>query len=251
MECENFNKNDLIMGFYRGPNIVTDGLVLYLDAGNTKSYPGTGTTWLDKSGYRNNGTLVNTPGYNSQNGGSIVFDGVNDFVEKSNIPVNSPISFTASNFTLEHWIKITAYEPGTYFGLTNMIMAKGPTSTFNYATQVTNSTTLTFIHRNNAEGLIGLNFTVPTLTNLITQVVFVITTTQVSLYISGNLSSTQNLTGNPITPYNNDPLLLGGHYSTSNTSFTGNMYCHRIYNKALTAQEVLQNYNATKSRFNL
>ena len=239
------------MAFQYSPKIVTDGLVLYLDAANPKSIVSGATTWTDMSRGGNNGTLVNNLGFDSQNGGSLVFDGVDDYVEKANIPVNSPISFTTGNFTLEHWIKITAYEPGTYFGLTNMIMAKGPASTFNYATQVTNSTTLTFIHRNNAEGLIGLNFTVPSLTNNISQVVFSITLTQVSLYINGNLSSTQNLTGNPITPYANDGLQIGGHYQIANTSFTGNMYCHKIYNRALTAQEVLQNYNATKSRFGL
>jgi hypothetical protein len=65
---------------FTGPNIVTDGLVLYLDAANQKSYPGTGTTWNDLSGNGNNGTLVNGPTFNSDNNGSIVFDGVDDYV---------------------------------------------------------------------------------------------------------------------------------------------------------------------------
>lgn len=62
------------------PPIVTNGLVLHLDAGDTASYPVTGTTWTDLSGNGNNGTLVNGVGYNSANGGSLVFDGVNDRV---------------------------------------------------------------------------------------------------------------------------------------------------------------------------
>ena len=57
---------------------VKDGLVLDLDAGNPLSYPGTGTTWTDLSGNNNNGTLINGVGYNSDNGGSLVFDGVDD-----------------------------------------------------------------------------------------------------------------------------------------------------------------------------
>jgi hypothetical protein len=239
------------MGFYRGPNIVTDGLVLSLDAGNTKSYPGSGTIWYDKSGNGNNGTLTNGPTFNSANGGSIVFDGTDDYINATSLPIDSPLSFSNGNFTLEHWVKITSYEPGVYFGLTNMIMSKGPASRFNYATQVTNPTTLSFIHRDNSEGLIFLNFTVPTITNNISQIIFSITLTQVLLYLNGILIQIKSLTGNPITPYANDPLLIGGLYNTNNTNFIGNMYLHKIYSKALSVQEVLQNYNATKSRFNL
>ena len=66
------------------PRIVTDGLVLCLDAGNRKSYPGSGTSWVDMSGNNNTGTLTNGPTFGGGNGGSIVFDGVNDFVNFSN-----------------------------------------------------------------------------------------------------------------------------------------------------------------------
>ena len=61
------------------PNIITDGLVLYLDAANTKSYVSGSTTWTDLVGL-NNGTLINGPTFNSANGGSIVFNGVNNYV---------------------------------------------------------------------------------------------------------------------------------------------------------------------------
>ena len=64
--------------------IVSSGLVLHLDAGNASSYPGSGTTLTDLSGSGNNGTLVNGPTYSSANGGSLSFDGVNDYVSVSN-----------------------------------------------------------------------------------------------------------------------------------------------------------------------
>jgi hypothetical protein len=73
------------MGISYNPSIVTNGLVLALDAGNRKSYPGTGTTWTDLSGLGNTGTLINGPTYSSANGGSIVFDGANDYVITSTI----------------------------------------------------------------------------------------------------------------------------------------------------------------------
>jgi len=72
------------MSVYAGPEIVNDGLVLCLDAGNAKSYPGSGTAWTDLSGLGNNGTLTNGPTFDSANG-SIVFDGSNDYVTRSNV----------------------------------------------------------------------------------------------------------------------------------------------------------------------
>ena len=68
------------MSTLQSGHIITDGLVIALDAANTKSYPGSGTTWSDLSGNSNNGTLTNGPTFNSRNGGSIVFDGVDDYV---------------------------------------------------------------------------------------------------------------------------------------------------------------------------
>jgi formylglycine-generating enzyme required for sulfatase activity len=85
--------------------IVSDGLVLWLDAGITPSYPTSGTTWTDLSGNNNNGTLVNGPTYSSTNGGSLVFDGTNDYVNISN---SSSFNFGSGDFTVESWIRITS-----------------------------------------------------------------------------------------------------------------------------------------------
>ena len=63
------------------PSVITTGLQLYLDAGNASSYPGSGTTWTDLSGNSRDGTLTNGPTYSGTNGGSIVFDGSNDYVQ--------------------------------------------------------------------------------------------------------------------------------------------------------------------------
>jgi hypothetical protein len=88
-----------------GPSIVTNGLILNLDAGNPASYPGTGTVWTDLSPSGFNGTLVNGVGYSSNNGGSLVFDGVNDYVLiDSNFSLNTSIGFT-----INLWFKLTSY----------------------------------------------------------------------------------------------------------------------------------------------
>ena len=89
------------MGVSGGPDIIQDGLVFEVDASDRNSYPTTGTTWFDLSGNRNNGTLTNGPTFNSANGGSIVFDGTNDFV-------NCGTSFTnlTTQLSINLWGKI-------------------------------------------------------------------------------------------------------------------------------------------------
>ena len=76
------------MGLAHSPRTVTDGLVLALDAGNTKSYSGSGTTWSDLSGKGNDGTLVNSPTYSNLNGGNFNFDEVNDYVNIGSTAIN-------------------------------------------------------------------------------------------------------------------------------------------------------------------
>jgi hypothetical protein len=90
---------------FTGPNIVKNGLVLWLDAANTKSYPGSGTTWTDMSGNNNSGSLVNGPSYNNQFLGSVSFDGADDYMTIANI-TNS-----TSGFTWDFWINIDVNQP--------------------------------------------------------------------------------------------------------------------------------------------
>ena len=92
------------MGVFAGPNtIVTNGLVLALDAGNIKSYPGSGSIWSDFSISQNTGILINGPTYNSSNGGCIEFDGTNDNCSLLNIPpINgNEITFCLWNYGID------------------------------------------------------------------------------------------------------------------------------------------------------
>jgi hypothetical protein len=79
---------------------ITNGLILNLDAANTKSYPGSGTTWTDLSQYKSNGTLTNGPTFSSTNGGGITFDGTNDFVLLTS---GAALLTQTSNITMEIW----------------------------------------------------------------------------------------------------------------------------------------------------
>ena len=88
---------------YTGPYIVTDGLTLAVDAGSTRSYPGIGTTWTDLVG-SNNGALENSPTFDSGNGGSIVFDGTDDYVRFGNTGLTLKSINIWCYFNIEIWI---------------------------------------------------------------------------------------------------------------------------------------------------
>ena len=96
-----------VTAYLQSLGIVTDGMVLNLDAGTPLSYPGSGTTWTDLSGNGRNGTLTNGPTYNSANGGSIVFDGSNDYISFNNVTTSSLGLTSSSGATLSCWLKIT------------------------------------------------------------------------------------------------------------------------------------------------
>ena len=87
-----------------GPDITTNGLILSLDAANRKSYPGSGTTWFDRSGNGINGILTNGPTFSAANGGSLVFDGINDVVNTTTSIIDRS---DGQEITVSCWIKPT------------------------------------------------------------------------------------------------------------------------------------------------
>jgi len=221
------------MGVYTRPSIVTNGLVLNLDAANIKSYPGSGTTWSDLSGNRNTGTLVNGPTFSRDGGGNIVFDGVDDYISFSAI--------TNTIYTVDFWYKMGGND-GTYGYFASSGdngLAIGEGGTFNGLVYGQ------FYYWNGAtSNLLG---TIPSTTNWNHICALINTTTNnIQIYGNGNQLSTTNITGMSTSITNI------GRYIASNLNFLkGSLANYLIYNRALTAQEIQQNYNALKSRFNL
>jgi hypothetical protein len=235
--------------------VIQTGLVYNIDLGSTISYPGTGTVLNDLK-QNHNLMIINGATYSANDRyGALIFDGINDYCVTT-LPLGSPLSLT-QNFTIEQVFKPTAYQTSAYFGLTNMLLSKGTASTYNYATQVSNNTTVSFIKRNDAEGLQGHDFTVPSLLNKINMVTFVIQNGDntgidtVSCYYNGQFVSTQNISGGIMAAYDNDPLYLGGLGDVQYTGFTGSYYSGRIYNRALTANEIQKNFNTIRPRYDL
>ena len=214
------------------PKMVTDGLVLSLDAANTKSYPKSGTTWTDLSGNSNNGTLTNGPTFSGANGGSIVYDGVDDQVDLSLVSSN------VNNVTTEVWFKANTL-PGD-----RGLFLNGSGGSSGYGLQFgacgTVGTTLYVFFG-------GLNCNVVSYGTLVTntwyQSVYTRTTSPSTLnilYING-ISVSTNTSANPNSPTG---VTLVGH-----SAYNGYISVVRQYNRTLSAAEVLQNYNATKGRF--
>jgi hypothetical protein len=240
------------MAFHYSPKIVTDGLVLYLDAANTKSYVSTSTSWNDISRGGNNGTLVNGPTFNSANGGSIVFDGVDDYVS---IPNNNNLIFGNGNFTVSIWIKtpISSTGEGTP-SQWGPIVSKGcttsaPSGTWWFAQNSTLSNRITFNISSNPGGTFVTAATTPILSNGWHNIVFTRTGSTGTLYTDGTLTNTDTSSDSDLS--SSAPVWVAGTSpsATKRTSMT--LSQTSIYNRTLSAAEVLQNYNATKSRFGL
>ena len=238
--CVNFN--------YEG--IVTDGLVLNLDAGFDPSYPTTGTTWYDLSGNSYNGALTNGPTFSSANSGSIVFDGVDDYVDCGNPSVLRPSVFTSIT-----WIYNTdsdGRQQGVFCSYSELMVA-------GFFYQIWNSPhKVRYVLGANTGGGAGLytDITGTITINLNTwyQIAVTYDGTTMKSYVNGSLDINTNPSNGLGYDAANNKVIIGGTYTKSSgvvSRFKGNISNSFMYNRALSAAEVLQNYNAQKSRFGL
>jgi hypothetical protein len=243
---------------WRGPNIVRDGLVLYLDAGSPNSYQGTGTTWKDISKVnQNNGTLVNGPTFSTANGGSIVFDGTDDYVTTT--AGSTPILNITSQITLETWLIATATASVSHGAGIN---SKGLSSDNNsgvYETLIAQSGGINYPFFRMRIGSSTPSYFPTSIALNLNQIYHFVSTYNGSImriFINGVESGT-GLTQTGNIEANTERLVIGCRYRHVFTDgnfvsdFSGRIYNNRIYNRALTPSEVLQNYNATKGRFGL
>jgi hypothetical protein len=220
------------MAFQYSPKIVTDGLVFYLDAANPKSYVSGSTVWNDISRGGNTGTLVNGPTFNSGNGGSIVFDGVDDGVN-----LISTITLGNGNWTISMWAYANSF-PSNFGRLISnnnsgpvsnaFGMASGKISYHSYLVSWTQQLGNTTLNVGNWYNLIWVN-----------------TSGSMVMYVNG-VADSNSFTS---TTSNGGPInCIGKNWSNS---FSGRVATTQIYNRALTQTEITQNYNSTKSRFGL
>ncbi len=230
------------MAYLNGGRIVLDGLVLALDAGDKNSYPGSGATWSDYSGFGYNGTLTNGPTFSNTNGGTIVLDGTDDYIQNSSFTLNP----NTSGFTYESVITSTTINT-SYPGYRMLVGMAGSGNFYGilvegdsrgYRLDVPDSTTR-----------IGYTTNISISANTITHVTWSWLNGVFKFYLNGTLQANSNqgaYSAPTITA-----IRFGYAYAGANYYWYGSHYLARMYNRALSDAEVLQNYNATKSRFNL
>jgi len=225
------------MGVYSGPDIVEDGLVLCLDAGNAKSYLGSGTTWTDLSGQGNNGTLENGVGYNSSNGGFLSFDGSNDYAV-----VNSSFQVSTSvTYSFEVWI----YKTSTATNAAAMLISGGfggDKDGIMIQSELYSGNSSTIIHIKSGNGDVNAVYY-----NGVSQV---LTEESTGTDANFNLNEWIHIAVTGITVDSTDGAAHHiGQNNNDTNKFIGRISNLKVYDRALTASEVQQNYNATRSRY--
>lgn len=224
------------MAFHYSPKIVTNGLILYLDAANTKSYISGNTIWNDLTINNYNGTLINNPTFNPNNNGSFTFDGIDDYVTTN---YNKPLN----DFTICVWFKTIDSTNSQSARLVDKYYIDG----FWVGRNPDNSP-------NSWGG--GVLESLPPYGRYLT-----LTDGQWNFLTSIRSGTTHTLYGNGITnttsgivsatTLDTSSFYVARPNHVSNSYYKGNIALVKLYNRALSSSEVLQNYNAIKSRFNL
>jgi hypothetical protein len=225
------------MGLYHSPRIITDGLVLCLDAANVKSYPGSGTTWTDLVG-NNVGMLTNGPTFDSGNGGSIVFDGVDDYVILSG-------SYTLSTATFVVWIK----RNGTQNAYDGIFFSRGTGSNVTGINFFSSGTTLGY-HWNAAAATYNWNsgLIIPDVTWCMC--VVSVSSSSATAYVcqASGITTSTNITNHTSTIVDDINL---GRDEIVGRFMSGSISQAMMFNRALSTAEIQQNFQATRGRYGL
>ena len=235
------------MSLNHSPSIVTDGLVLHLDAASPKSYPRTGAIWYDRSINKTNGTLMNGVGYNSNNYGSLSFNGSNQYIvgDCSNISNNFTISFYSYfNSTPTNYPMLLQARSSSGANSVNCISILFRPNGDTYGGSSGNRIMAS------VNGNVG-NSVFPSIPFISNEWAFYCTTynnSQILFYKNAKLISTA--TPGSITPVGINQLNIGINLGMpSDGYFNGNISQASIYSRVLSPEEILKNFNATRGRF--
>jgi len=224
------------MSLSHSPSLITSGLILCLDAANLRSYPGSGTTWSDLSGNGLNATISNSPTYTTSNGGILTYSG--SVAGATATGTSSLFNVGTGDFTVECWMKTDGsggYAP--VFSLDDNLNGNGilfyvSSSPNNFRTWI---------------GSTANNSTIQVANNAWHHLVAVRSAGTVSKYVDGVLDATHVASGSCAT---NQTVKIAWRYGVGYT-FAGSMGMVTFYNTALSASQVLQNFNALRGRFGL
>ena len=232
------------MAVFAGPKIVEDGLIMYLDAVNQKSYPGSGTSWIDLANPSTHAIAYNSPVFNSQ--GFFTFDGPNDFFRFTRTDLNGG-TFAYPLLSIILWLKPSS--------------SGGTTATGNNIITIENSIEISIGNNENGYSSIAYAsnpwswryFSGDYLVNdSWNQIVYVHDFSKRTVYVNGieigNYANSGNIsTGNGSYPY----LTLMGRYSGTSSQAEGSLSLVKMYNRGISAAEIKQNFEALRGRFGI
>lgn len=226
------------MSVYGGPASVSTGLVLNLDAANLRSYPGNGTTWSDLSLSKNTGTLTNSPTYSSAYKGCIIFDGIDDYVTMPQPSIN----LSPNLWTICIWMKpndqYSRFLVPYSAGIDNFLEYDNTNQKVNIA--ITTSADINNRTRSGTNGTIPVNnwsFSCISMNNL-----------DIKIYANGLLTNSYTEID---TIANWESTWYLGQRGNSTYWYSGAIANLIVYNRELSAAEVLQNYQALRGRYGL
>jgi hypothetical protein len=216
-----------------GPSIITNSLILHLDAADRKSYPGSGTVWSDRSGNGINGTLTNGPTFSSGNAGSILFNGIDHW---ATLPSTPKFAFGTNPYTINIWYKLSTI--ANYSCLFSLGGSNGPYGGL-YVNRFSSNSLLFYANA------IRLQPTIEQLQNVWYNITFIGNNS--SIYLNSVKLQESAYSANFIQ----QGFIIGANHSAYSEVMRGNISVVQIYNRALSDAEIKQNFNATKSRFGL
>jgi hypothetical protein len=222
------------MGTKYNPRIVTNNLTSYLDAGNPRSYSGSGVTVNGLVGGIG-GTLVNGIGFSSYNSGTFVLDGTNDYINEDTTSFD-----LTGDLSAEVWFNLSATANDWV-----RVIGKGDASNRTFGFWYNTPFSAFLYQRYGASGNVGTLYSTSIQTNTWYHVIVTSSGSTHKIYLNGLDIQTQTGAG----PFLSSSSTLKVGYGEIHTYHNGRIGLYRIYNRALTAQEVLQNYNATKMRY--
>jgi hypothetical protein len=227
------------MSFTNGGRIVTDGLVLSLDAADQNSYISGSTTWNDLSGNNSNGTLQSTPSYSSDSYGGITFLSTGQYIS-TNLTVPSPLT-RATTYEI-------AFIPATgSISTLSGLMGYGGYNTDGFHMGLNGSSLVSMGYSGSVSYYNGFALAISySSVNVIT---VVYESRKNTYYRNGSIDSIQTYSFDTLP--SSTPIRIGGYTQGGWPQSKCTVFYARAYNRALSASEVLQNYNAQKSRFNL
>lgn len=229
------------MAIVYNTSIVTEGLACYLDAVNTKSYPGSGTTWIDISGNSRNFSTYNSPTYNSSGYWSL--GGTNQYFEYPNLPVQ----WGNSDYTIDTVFRLSTAVSGV-FGLVSTMTGAFNLDSLGMEIRVRTYGIEFTVNDGSGVGVRTISNSLTWQTNIWYHIAFAYTKSSSCVcYINGSNNVTQSYVGE--ANYNNIYQLSIGR--ASDGYLNGDIASVKIYNRCLSAAEIAQNYNATRSRYGI